>query len=50
MRRMNICEEKNSGIDKVIHAVEMFLLPARIPVRDTVGRSSPSMAFGNPNA
>jgi predicted HTH transcriptional regulator len=28
MRRMNICEEKSSGIDKVIHAVEMFQLPA----------------------
>jgi ATP-dependent DNA helicase RecG len=28
MRRMGICEEKSSGIDKVIHAVEVFQLPA----------------------
>ncbi|MBK8870758.1 MAG: putative DNA binding domain-containing protein [Elusimicrobia bacterium] len=28
MRRMGICEEKSSGIDKVIHAAEAFQLPA----------------------
>ena len=28
MRRMRICEEKSSGIDKVIHAVEAYQLPA----------------------
>jgi len=28
MRRMGICEEKSSGIDKVIHAAEMYQLPA----------------------
>ncbi len=28
MRRMGICEEKGSGIDKVIHAAEVFQLPA----------------------
>ena len=28
MRRMNICEERGSGIDKVIAAVEAFQLPA----------------------
>lgn len=28
MRRMNICEEKSSGIDKVVHAAEVFQLPA----------------------
>lgn len=28
MRRMNICEERGSGIDKVVSAVEMFQLPA----------------------
>jgi ATP-dependent DNA helicase RecG len=27
MRRMNICEERGSGIDKVIKAVEVFQLP-----------------------
>jgi predicted HTH transcriptional regulator len=28
MRRMGICEEKGSGIDKVVDAAEMFQLPA----------------------
>tara|TARA_Y100000310_G_C20690265_1_gene821733 strand:- start:857 stop:2335 length:1479 start_codon:yes stop_codon:yes gene_type:complete len=28
MRRMGICEERGSGIDKVVDAVEMFRLPA----------------------
>lgn len=28
MRRLGICEEKSSGIDKVIHAAEAFQLPA----------------------
>jgi ATP-dependent DNA helicase RecG len=28
MRRMRICEEKGSGIDKVINSVEVFQLPA----------------------
>ena len=28
MRRVNICEERGSGIDKVIHWVEAFQLPA----------------------
>jgi predicted HTH transcriptional regulator len=28
MRRVNICEERGSGIDKVVHAVEAFQLPA----------------------
>ena len=28
MRWMGICEEKSSGIDKVIHAVELYQLPA----------------------
>jgi len=28
MRRFGICEEKSSGVDKVIHAVEAFQLPA----------------------
>lgn len=28
MRRINICEERGSGIDKVIREVEMFQLPA----------------------
>lgn len=28
MRRMNICEERGTGIDKVIEAIELFQLPA----------------------
>lgn len=28
MRRMGICEEKSSGIDKVIHSIEAYQLPA----------------------
>lgn len=28
MRRMGICEEKSSGIDRVVHAAEAFQLPA----------------------
>lgn len=27
MRRLGICEEKSSGIDKVVHATEIFQLP-----------------------
>lgn len=28
MRRINICEERGSGIDKVVHSCEVFQLPA----------------------
>lgn len=28
MRRMRICEEQGSGVDKIIHAAEVFQLPA----------------------
>nr|WP_309690222.1 ATP-binding protein [Armatimonas sp.] len=28
MRRMNICEERGTGIDKTIHQIEVFQLPA----------------------
>lgn len=28
MRRLNICEERGSGIDKVVKSIEMFQLPA----------------------
>lgn len=28
MRRLNICEERGSGIDKVVHQAEVFQLPA----------------------
>jgi ATP-dependent DNA helicase RecG len=39
MRRMNICEEKSSGIDRVVHEAEAFQLPApdfRVGHRRTV--------------
>ncbi|MFH1861373.1 MAG: ATP-binding protein, partial [bacterium] len=39
MRRMSICEEKSSGIDKVVQAVEDYQLPApdfRVGFRRTV--------------
>ena len=39
MRRMNICEERGTGIDKVIIAIEMHQLPApdfRVPGDNTV--------------
>lgn len=38
MRRMRICEEKSSGIDKVVNAAEVFQLPApdfRVGLRRT---------------
>lgn len=28
MRRMSICEEKSSGVDRVVHAAEVYQLPA----------------------
>jgi ATP-dependent DNA helicase RecG len=36
MRRMRICEEKGSGIDKVIQAAEVYQLPAPSFVSDSV--------------
>lgn len=39
MRRMGVCEEKSSGIDRVVQAAEMFQLPApefRIDFRRTM--------------
>ena len=39
MRRLGICEEKGSGIDKVIHSAEVYQLPApdfRVGERHTV--------------
>lgn len=38
MRRLNICEERGSGIDKVIFSIEMFQLPPpdfRVPPGST---------------
>lgn len=39
MRRMGVCEEKSSGIDRVVHAAEVYQLPApdfRVAHRRTV--------------
>lgn len=44
MRRMGICEERGSGIDKVISSVEMFQLPA--PDFRVSGRSTVSVLYG----
>lgn len=47
MRRMGVCEEKGSGIDKVIHAAEAFQLPAP-EFRETSGRTSVALAGPKP--
>ncbi len=44
MRRMNICEERGSGIDKVIFHVELFQLPA--PDFRSTGSSTVAVLFG----
>lgn len=44
MRRMNICEERGSGIDKVIFHVEIFQLPA--PDFRVAGDSTVAVLFG----
>jgi len=44
MRRMAICEERGSGIDKVINSVEVFQLPA--PDFRVAGLSTIAILFG----
>jgi ATP-dependent DNA helicase RecG len=44
MRRMGICEEKSSGIDKVVHAAEVYQIPA--PDFRTSHRRTVVMLFG----
>jgi ATP-dependent DNA helicase RecG len=44
MRRMNICEERGSGIDKVISQVEVFQLPA--PDFRSTGSSMVAVLYG----
>lgn len=49
MRRMNICEERGTGIDKVIIAIEMYQLPApdfRVPGDNTVSVLFAPREFG----
>ena len=43
MRRLNICEERGTGIDKVVHAVEALGLPA--PVFETPSGSTWASLF-----
>ncbi len=45
MRRFGICEERGSGIDKVVFEVEFFQLPA--PLFDTPGESMRVVLFGH---
>ena len=47
MRRLRICEEKGSGIDKVIHAAEVMQLPA--PDFRAGQRRTTSILFGHRN-
>jgi len=47
MRRMGVCEEKGSGIDKVIHAAEVYQLPAP-EFREQHGRTSVVLAGPKP--
>lgn len=44
MRRMNVCEERGSGIDKVIFHVELFQLPA--PDFRVTGDSTVAVMYG----
>lgn len=44
MRRMNICEERGSGIDKVIFNIELFQLPA--PDFRVAGSSTVAVLYG----
>jgi predicted HTH transcriptional regulator len=44
MRRMNICEERGSGIDKVIFEVEVFQLPA--PDFRVAGENTIALLYG----
>jgi len=44
MRRMGICEEKSSGIDRVVHAAEVYQLPA--PVFRAAHRRTVVTIFG----
>ncbi|MCY4329344.1 MAG: putative DNA binding domain-containing protein [Endozoicomonadaceae bacterium] len=45
MRRINICEERGSGIDKVVSQTELFQLPA--PVFETSEKHTRAILFGH---
>ncbi len=43
MRRMGICEERGSGVDKMVFQTELFQLPA--PAFEVTGDSTRSTLF-----
>lgn len=45
MRRFGICEERGSGIDKVVFEIEYFQLPA--PLFETIGGSTRAVLFAH---
>ena len=45
MRRMGICEERGSGIDKVVFEVEYYQLPA--PLFEVTGESTRAVLFAH---
>ncbi len=45
MRRINICEERGSGIDKVVYQTEVFQLPA--PIFRVANGSTVSILFAH---
>ena len=45
MRRINICEERGSGIDKVVFETEFYQLPA--PIFETTDNHTRSVLFGH---
>jgi len=45
MRRVGICEERGSGIDKVVHQTEVFQLPA--PIFETTPEHTRSILFAH---
>ncbi len=45
MRRIGVCEERGSGIDKVVLQTELYQLPA--PIFETVGENTRIVLFGH---
>jgi len=45
MRRVGVCEERGSGVDKVVSQTELFQLPA--PVFETAGESTRAILFAH---
>ena len=45
MRRIGVCEERGSGIDKVVFQTEYFQLP--VPVFDVVGENTRAILFAH---